>query len=74
MVSHLLGISPLVMLQGFSPAPSSVTTVATEEREKGIASFRVLSYGSTDHLYVASEPPSFHARFCECFTNEDEEH
>ena len=74
MVSHLLGISPLIMMQSFSPAPSSITTVATEEREEGIAGFRLLSYGSTEHLYVAGEEPSFHARFCECFTNRDEEH
>ncbi len=74
MVSHLLGIAPLVLLQGFSPAPSSVTTIVTEERERGIASFRVLSYGSVEHLYVADEKPSFHARFCECFSNSDERH
>ena len=73
-VSYLLGISPIVMLQGFSPAPSSVTTIATEERVQGIASFRVLEYGSTEHLYVASEKPSFAARFCECYTNFDERH
>lgn len=73
-VSHLLGIAPLVMLQGFAPAPSSVTTIATEERIEGIAAFRVLSYGSIDHLYAGGEAPSFAARFCECFSNTDERH
>ena len=73
-VSHLLGIAPLVMLQGFAPAPSSVTTIATEERVEGIAAFRVLSYGSVDHLYAGGEAPSFAARFCECYSNTDERH
>lgn len=73
-VSHLLGIAPLVMLQGFSPAPTGVTTIATEERVEGIAAFRVLSYGSTGHLYAGGEAPSFAARFCETYSNFDERH
>lgn len=73
-VSHILGVSPLIMLQNFAPAPSSVTTIATEERVEGIAGLRILSYGSTEHLYVAGEEPSFHARFCECFGNSDQRH
>ena len=73
-VSYLLGIAPLVMLQGFAPAPSGVTTIATEERIEGIAAFRVLSYGSVDHLYAGGEAPSFAARFCETYTNTDERH
>ena len=73
-VSHILGVSPIIMLQNFAPAPSSVTTIVTEERVKGIAGLRILSYGSTEHLYVAGEEPSFHARFCECFSNTDQRH
>ena len=73
-VSYLLGISPLVMLQGFAPAPASLTTIVTEERVEGVASFRVLSYGDTGHLYAKGEKPSFSARFCECYTNFDERH
>ena len=73
-VSHILGVSPIIMLQGFAPAPSGVTTIATEERVQGIACFRILEYGSTEHLYVASEKPSFVARFCECYSNTDERH
>lgn len=72
--SYLLGISPLVMLQGFAPAPASLTTIATEERTEGIANFRVLSYGDVGHLYAKGEEPSFSARFCECYTNFDERH
>jgi len=73
-ISHLLGISPIVMLQSFAPAPASITTLATEERVEGIAAFRVLSYGDTGHLYAKGEEPSFSARFCECYSNVDERH
>lgn len=73
-VSHILGVSPIIMLQNFAPAPSSVTTIVTEERVEGIAGLRILSYGSTEHLYVAGEEPSFHARFCECYSNSDQRH
>ena len=38
LISYLLSISPLVMLQNFCAAPSSVSTIITEERRKGIAS------------------------------------
>ena len=72
LLSHLLNISPMVLWHGLCAAPSSVTTLATEERRKGIASFRMLSFGDTSHLYAKGEPPSFAARFCECFGNEGE--
>lgn len=55
-------------------APSSVTTLVTEERRKGIAYFRMGSFGATNHLYVAGEEPSFAARFCETFDCEEERH
>lgn len=67
MLSHLLGISPMVLWHGFCAAPTSVTTINTEERRKGIASFRVSSFGDISHLYAADEPPAFHARFCEVY-------
>ena len=44
LISYLLSISPLVMLQNFCAAPSSVSTIVTEERRKGIASFRMSSF------------------------------
>ncbi len=72
MLSHLLGISPMVLWHGFCAAPTSVTTVNTEERRKGIASFRVSSFGDTSHLYEAGEPVSFHARFCEYYGKDGE--
>lgn len=74
LLSHLLGISPMVMLQNFCAAPTSVTTVVTEERRKGIASFRMSSYGDVSHLYAHDEEPAFSARFCECYENMDERH
>jgi len=72
-LAHLLGFSPVVFWQGFVMQPSSVTSVVTEEREEGIAVFRVRSYGDISHLYVADEEPSFMARFCECYSD-DERH
>ena len=70
LLSHLLHVSPMVMWQGTCAAPTSVTTVVTEERRKGIASFRVIGLGDTSHLYVAGREPSFSGRFCETYDNE----
>ena len=67
LLSHLLGVSPMVLWHGFAAAPSSVTTVYTEERRQGTASFRVAAFGDISHLYANGEPPSFSARFCETY-------
>lgn len=74
LLSHLLGVSPMVLWHGFCAAPSSVTTLTTEERREGIASFRMNSYGDVSHLYAMGEEPAFAARFCEMYTNTDERH
>ncbi|MBR5535674.1 MAG: histidine phosphatase family protein [Clostridia bacterium] len=74
LLSHLLGISPMALWHGFCAAPSSVTTLVTEERREGIASFRMSSYGDVSHLYARGEEPAFAARFCEMYTNKDERH
>lgn len=74
LLSHLLGISPMVLWHGFSAAPTSVTTLYTEERRRGIAAFRMASFGDISHLYAANEEPSFAARFCECYDNPNERH
>ncbi len=71
-LGHLIGASPMVLWHGLCAAPTSVTTVYTEERRPGIASFRIASYGDISHLYIADEPPAFSARFRECYMNEDE--
>lgn len=73
-LSHLLGVSPMVLWHGFAAAPSSVTTLYTEEREKGVVSFRCQSFGDLSHLYIAGEPPAFAARFCETYEDWDERH
>ena len=74
LISYLLSISPLVMLQNFCAAPSSVSTIVTEERRKGIASFRMSSFGDISHLYAHQEPPAFAARFCETYDNQEQRH
>lgn len=71
LVSHLLGVSPMVMWHGFCAAPSSITTVYTEERRRGKASFRVAEYGAVPHLAQLGVEPSFAARFCECYDDKD---
>ncbi len=67
LLSHLLGISPMLLWHGFCAAPTAVTTVVTEEREKGIAYFRTLEFGDVSHLYMGGETPAFAARFCETY-------
>ena len=73
LLSHLLNVSPMVLWHGCCAAPSSVTTVVTEERREGTASFRMLEFGDISHLYANGEPPSFMARFRECYTNDWEQ-
>ena len=67
LLSHLMNCSPMVLWQGLCMAPSSVTTVYTEERRPGIAAFRTAAVGDISHLYARQVPPSFAARFCECY-------
>ncbi len=74
LLSHLIGASPMVLWHGFCAAPSSVTTIYTEERREGIASFRIAAFGDTSHLYVAGDSPSFSGRFCETYDNFDQRH
>lgn len=74
LLGHLLGISPMVLWHGMCAAPSSVTTLVTEERREGIAYFRMSSFGDISHLYAAGEAPSFAARFCETFDSAEERH
>ncbi len=74
MLSHLTGISPMLLWHGFCAAPTSVTTIVTEEREEGIAYFRTSAFGDISHLYAADEEPAFAARFCEKYENWDERH
>lgn len=70
LLAHMLGISPIMFWHNFVMLPSSVTTIVTEEREQGIATFRIMGYGDIGHLYAEEEEPSFAARWCECFRDD----
>ena len=74
LLSRLLDISPMVLWHHFCAAPTSVTTLVTEERREGIALFRMSSFGDISHLNAHDEKPSFQARFCETFDSADERH
>jgi probable phosphoglycerate mutase len=74
LLSMLWNVSPFVPMQYLAAAPTSVTEVVTEEREKGIAVFRTLRIGDITHLTMGKEKPSFSARFCERYENENERH
>lgn len=74
LLGHLLGISPAVMWHGFCAAPTSVTTLTTEERREGIAYFRMSAFGDISHLYAGGQDPAFAARFCEMYTNSHQRH
>ena len=73
LLSHLFGISPLPLWHHFIALPTSVTTLYTEERREGKATFRCSAFGSTEHLYMGGEAPSFSGRFCETIDG-DERH
>ncbi len=74
LLGHLLSISPVILWHGTFATPSSVTTLHTEEREKGYAYFRMSCFGDTSHLKLAGEPDSFSGRFCETFERNDQRH
>ena len=74
LLSHLLNCSPMIFWHGSCAAPTSVTTLITEERREGKSYWRMGAFGDTSHLYVAGRSPSFSARFCEMYTNEEERH
>lgn len=74
LLSRLMNVSPMILWHGMCAAPSSFTSVYTEERREGIASFRMSCFGDTSHLYAAGEEPSFAARFCETYDCAEERH
>ena len=71
LLSHLCNISPVVLTHHFAALPTSLTTLYTEERRKGSATFRCCGFGDVGHLYAGGEAPSFAARFCEVYGNGD---
>ena len=74
LLSRLMNISPMLLWHHTCAAPSSVTTVITEERREGRASFRVSAFGDTSHLYAGGEEAAFSARFCETYDYWEERH
>lgn len=74
LLSHLFGVSPFILWHTLAMAPTSVTELVTEEREKGIAVFRAARIGDISHLYAGGEEPSFACRFCETYGNKEERH
>jgi probable phosphoglycerate mutase len=70
-IAYLLGISPVVLWQGFSAQPSSVTTLITEERVQGEVVFRCMQFGDLSHLFAGNEPYSTAALYPECYTGRD---
>ena len=74
LLSHLMNISPMLLWHHTVAAPSSVTSLYTEECRPGKAIFRMNCYGDTSHLYTGNEPPAFAARFCETWDVPEERH
>ena len=74
MLANLLNVSPVALSNHTCARPSSVTTLYTEERERGEAIFRMIEFGSVNHLYVFGEKPSFMARFDEVYGDGNEEY
>ena len=71
-LSHLFGISAPAIWQNFFVAPTSVTVVATEEREKGKVAFRCKKLGDTSHLDAAGITPSDSGFFNEVYNTKGE--
>ena len=72
LLSHLMNISPMVLWHSTCLAPTSVSSLYTEERQKGKVIFRANCLGDTSHLYVHDEAPSLSARFRETYDSLDD--
>lgn len=66
-ISHLIALSPVVLWQSFFVAPTSLSILASEEREPHIAAFRVQAMGDTQHLHDGNETPSSSGYFTDVF-------
>ena len=69
LLSILWDISPFIPLQMMCMLTTSVTEIVTEEREEGVAMFRMLRFGDLTHLNMAGEEPSFAARYREVYSD-----
>lgn len=66
-ISHLLAMSPVVLWQSCFVAPTSLTILASEEREPGTAAFRIQALSDTEHLHDAEEDISASGYFTDVF-------
>lgn len=48
--AHLLGLSPVLTLQGFSAEPTAIATICTDDRFGDKVNFRMHGYGDINHL------------------------
>lgn len=71
LVAHLTGMPVMPMWHGLCMLPSSVTTVVSEERDKGLIGWRCEHFGDISHLSVVDEKPSTAAMFHECYDGYD---
>jgi len=69
LVAHMLNIPFTNAAQFMICPPSGVTVFISEERDKGVAQFRMSRYGDTTHLGKEGIIRSFSGRFCEVFTD-----
>lgn len=72
LLSHLLNASPMIVWHGCIAETTGVTTLATEEREKGCAIWRMLSFSDLSHLSAKGITPSFAGRFDEVYGDNSE--
>lgn len=64
-ISHLVGVSPMQLWQGFYVAPTSITILNSEERKSGQGWFRVERLGDTNHLTNGGEQISSSGYFAD---------
>ena len=65
-LSHLLGISPVILLENTIAMPTGVTVLNSEKSQSG-ALFRIQFYGDTSHLISQGEPVSGSGAFSAVF-------
>lgn len=50
MIAHLLGVSPILTLQGLSAEPTAIATLCTDDRFGDKVNFRMHGFGDISHL------------------------
>ena len=50
MIAHLLGVSPILTLQGLSAEPTAIATLCTDDRFGDRVNFRMHGFGDISHL------------------------